>query len=226
MEALLRWHDDEYGEVPPGRFVPWLENDPVFFELGNWILEQALTDGMKLLAIRPDFVVNVNVAYTQLSRNGFREAVMEILRRTGFPAENLCLELTERCRTLDMDLLRSELEFFIDHGIRVALDDFGTGESSMSLLRDLPISSLKIDRAFISDIVSNEKDQAIVQMICHCANRLDMEVCVEGIETEDVRHFVDGYMPDCYQGYFFSKPVPLEAVLQSVQQQAAEAATA
>ena len=125
-----------------------------------------------------------------------------------------------------MNLLRSELEFFIAHGIRIALDDFGTGESSMSLLRDLPISSLKIDRAFISDIVSNEKDQAIVQMICHCANRLDMEVCVEGIESEDVRQFVDGYMPDCYQGYFFSKPIPLEAVLQCVQQQMAEAATA
>ena len=226
MEALLRWHDEEYGEVSPGRFVPWLENDPIFFELGNWILEQALTDGMKLLAIRPDFVVNVNVAYTQLSRNGFREAVMGILRKTGFPARNLCLELTERCRTLDMDLLRSELEFFIAHGIRIALDDFGTGESSMSLLRDLPISSLKIDRAFISDIVSNEKDQAIVQMICHCASRLEMEVCVEGIETEDVRQFVDGYMPDCYQGYFFSKPVPLEAVLQCVQQQMADPATA
>ena len=226
MEALLRWRDDEYGEVPPGRFVPWLENDPIFFELGNWILEQALTDGKRLLAVMPDFVVNVNVAYTQLSHTGFREAVMQTLSRTGFPAKNLCLELTERCRTLDVELLRSELEFFIAHGIRIALDDFGTGESSMSLLRDLPISSLKIDRAFISDIVSNEKDQAIVQMICRCASRLNMEVCVEGIETEDVRHFVDSYMPDCYQGYFFSRPVPLESVLQCVQRQAADTAKA
>lgn len=221
MEALLRWHDEEYGEVAPGRFVPWLENDPIFFELGNWILEQALADGARMLAVKPDFVVNVNVAYTQLSRTGFREAVMEALRKTGFPAKNLCLELTERCRTLDMKLLRSELEFFISHGIRIALDDFGTGESSMSLLRDLPVSSLKIDRAFISDIVSNEKDQAIVQMICSCASKLDMEVCVEGVESENVRQFVDGYMPDCYQGYFFSKPVPLDSVMRRVREQMA-----
>lgn len=220
MEALLRWRDEEHGEVPPGRFVPWLENDPVFFELGNWILEQALIDGRKILETKPDFVVNVNVAYTQLSRTGFREAVMDALSRTGFPAQNLCLELTERCRTLDINLLRSELEFFISHGIRIALDDFGTGESSMSLLRNLPISSLKIDRAFVSDIIKNQKDQAIVEMICHCASLLNMEVCVEGIETEDVRRFVDSYSPDCYQGYYFSRPVPLERVLSSVKEQA------
>lgn len=220
MEALLRWHDEEHGEVPPGRFVPWLENDPVFFELGNWILEQALIDGKKILETKPDFVVNVNVAYTQLSRTGFREAVMNALSRTGFPAQNLCLELTERCRTLDINLLRSELEFFISHGIRIALDDFGTGESSMSLLRNLPVSSLKIDRAFVSDIIRNHKDQAIVEMICHCASQLNMEVCVEGIETEDVRRFVDGYAPDCYQGYYFSRPVPLDRVLSSVREQA------
>ena len=224
MEALLRWRDGEHGEVSPGSFVPWLENDPIFFELGNWILEQALTDGMRILAVQPDFVVNVNVAYTQLSRAGFRGAVMDALRRTGFPAENLCLELTERCRTLDMELLRSELEFFIAHGIRIALDDFGTGASSMSLLRDLPISSLKIDRAFITDIVSNRKDQAIVEMICRCAGKLDMEVCVEGIESEEVRSFVDGYMPDCYQGYYFARPMKPEDVLAIVRAQAESAA--
>lgn len=81
MEALLRWKHKEFGVVPPGIFIPWLEMEPCFFELGNWIIEQALTDGMEVHKIRPDFVVNVNISATQLENHGFRQAVVDILKR-------------------------------------------------------------------------------------------------------------------------------------------------
>ncbi|MBO5487677.1 MAG: EAL domain-containing protein, partial [Eubacterium sp.] len=100
-EALLRWRKEPYGEVPPGVFIPWLENDPVFWDLGNWIIKRALTEGLKLVQKFPDFVLNVNVAYPQLSHVGFEEKVKSILEETGFPAKNLCFELTERCRQLE-----------------------------------------------------------------------------------------------------------------------------
>ena len=82
MEALLRWKHKEFGVVPPGIFIPWLEMEPCFFELGNWIIEQALTDGMEIRRIRPDFVVNVNISATQLENHGFRQAVVDILKNS------------------------------------------------------------------------------------------------------------------------------------------------
>ncbi len=214
MEALLRWNSEPYGEVPPGRFIPWLENDPCFFELGNWILEQALTEGKKIVDEKKDFVVNVNVSATQLERRKFRELVMDILKRTGFPPENLCLELTERCRAMDMEYLRGEVRFFRSYGIKVALDDFGTGHSSLELLCEFPIDCLKIDRGFVRDIEENKAAQVVVDSIVQCANGLGMQVCVEGIENQELRDFIRQYSAHSHQGYLYSKPIRMEQFMQ------------
>ena len=214
MEALLRWNSEPYGEVPPGRFIPWLENDPCFFELGNWILEQALTEGKKIVDKKPDFVVNVNVSATQLERRKFRESVMDILHRTGFPPRNLCLELTERCRAMDMEYLRGEIRFFRSYGIKVALDDFGTGHSSLELLCEFPLDCLKIDRGFVRDIEVNRAAQVVVDSIVQCANGLGMQVCVEGIENEELRDFIRQYSAYSHQGYLYSKPIRMEQFMQ------------
>lgn len=210
MEALVRWHGEPFGEVPPGRFIPWLENDSCFFELGNWILRQSLLDARALVEKNPEFVVNVNISYTQLERQQLRDAVMDILRETGFPPENLCLELTERCRMLDIDFLRGELEFFRAQGIRIALDDFGTGNSSLGLLRELPVTSLKVDRAFIADIQKNVTDQAIVEAVIQCADRMGVDVCMEGIEDKESREFLLRYGAYMHQGYYYAKPMRIE----------------
>ena len=214
MEALLRWNSEPYGEVPPGRFIPWLENDPCFFELGNWILEQALTEGKKIVDKKPDFVVNVNVSATQLERRKFRESVMDILHRTGFPPRNLCLELTERCRAMDMEYLRGEIRFFRSYGIKVALDDFGTGHSSLELLCEFPLDCLKIDRGFVRDIEVNRAAHVVVDSIVQCANGLGMQVCVEGIENEELRDFIRQYSAYSHQGYLYSKPIRMEQFMQ------------
>ena len=214
MEALLRWRQDLYGEVSPGAFIPWLENDTCFFELGNWILHQALTDGKKIVEAFPEFVINVNISYTQLERKGFREAVMQILQDTGFPPQNLCIELTERCRNLNTEFLKGELSFFRSHGIKIALDDFGTGASSFNLLRELPIDCLKIDQTFISNIQASETDQTIVESVIQCANKLGIRICIEGIETKQISEFVEKYKADTHQGYFYSRPVRIEKFVE------------
>lgn len=214
MEALLRWNREPFGEVPPGRFIPWLENDPCFFELGNWILEQALTEGKHIIKQNPKFMINVNVSATQLERRKFRDSVMEILHKTGFPASNLCLELTERCRAMDKEYLKEEIHFLRSNGIKVALDDFGTGQSSLELLCEFSFDCLKIDRGFVRDIEINRAAQVVVDSIVRCANGLGMQVCVEGIENEQLRDFIRQYGAYSHQGYLYSRPIRMEQFME------------
>lgn len=212
-EALLRWNREPFGEVSPAKFIPMLEGDPCFFELGEWILRKALTDGKEMLEINKDFVVNVNVSAEQIERIGFRKSVVDILNETGFPAENLCMELTERVISLDLEFLRGELNFFKGLGIKIALDDFGTGVSSMNLLLELSINQIKIDRMFVKDIVTNKTEQAIVQSIASCANALNLDLCVEGVENAEMKEFLMQYYVTKHQGYYYSKPVVFDRML-------------
>ncbi|MBQ2802827.1 MAG: GGDEF and EAL domain-containing protein, partial [Lachnospiraceae bacterium] len=209
-EALLRWKKEPFGEVPPGIFIPWLENDPCFWDLGNWILKRAMTEGKKLLDKYPDFVLNVNIAYPQLSRPRFLEVVEEILQEVAFPAQNLCLELTERCRQLEREYLQKMVASLKEMGIKIAIDDFGTGFSSLNLLGDLPIDTLKIDRGFVWDIQTNHSNQAIVKAVTTCAEELDVHVCLEGLEDRKMIDFVKQYAVYSYQGYHFSKPITMD----------------
>jgi diguanylate cyclase (GGDEF)-like protein len=210
MEALVRWQKEPFGLVSPNEFIPWLEKDDCFFELGNWILRRAMLDAKTIVAQHPQFVVNVNVAYTQLDHSEFRESLLRILYETGFPPQNLCIELTERCRALDSKRLKDLLDFMADHGIRVALDDFGTGTAALDLLRALPINTIKLDRSFISDIQSNRATEVLVGFVVESANTLGMGVCIEGIENERMRDFVQRYNVSSLQGYYYSRPVPFE----------------
>lgn len=209
-EALLRWNREPYGEISPGQFIPWLEKDSAFFDLGNYVLRQAMLDGKEFLKDHPDMIINVNLSYAQLERSEFRNTLVGFLLSTGFPPEHLCLELTERCRLLDMNFLRNEIIFLKSYGIKIALDDFGTGFSSLNLLRELPIDYIKIDRGFVSEIENNKADQSIVKAVMTCARELDIGVCVEGIENERLRDYLQNYPAQGYQGYYYSKPVTKE----------------
>lgn len=208
-EALLRWKNAIFGEVSPGLFIPWIENDPSFWDLGNWILKQAMLETKEVVRDNPEFVLNVNVAYPQLAQQKFTDTVKEILIETGFPAENLCLELTERCKQLEIGFLRSMVDSLKELGIKIAIDDFGTGFSSLSLLSELPVDTLKIDRGFIRDIEVNQTNQAIVDAVTGCASKLDVHVCLEGLEDRHMIDFVKQYAVYSYQGYYFSRPIPI-----------------
>ncbi len=213
-EALLRWSREPYGTVPPGVFIPWIEKDSTFFDLGIWILKQAMMDGNEFLKKHPDMIMNVNLSYAQLERSEFRNMIVGLLVSTGFPPEHLCLELTESCRLLDITFLRNEILFLKSYGIRIALDDFGTGFSSLNLLRELPVDCIKIDRGFVSDIESNHTDQSIVKAVMNCAKELEIDVCVEGIETSDLKDYMLNFPSKAYQGYFYSRPVPKEEFIK------------
>lgn len=212
-EALLRWKQEPYGVVPPDSFIPWLESDPAFIQVGNWILRQAIEETMPLRQADPAFILNVNIAGTQLEHRGFREDVLNILADTGCPPENLCLELTERCRHMNFEFLSDELKFFRSHGIMIAVDDFGTGTSSLTLLLQLPVSEIKVDRFFLSEIFTNDNYRYLVEGILQLSRKAGLSTCVEGIETQEQYELIASLGGYCYQGYYASKPVPIEGFL-------------
>jgi len=225
MEALIRWKNDLYGTIPPIQFIPVLEQDPLFPELGKWILQQAMEDGKLMLEKYPDFIMNVNLSYAQLEQADFVETVLNLLDQTGYPPENLCLEITERCRLLDITLLKRMFKTFRDHGIRVALDDFGTGFSSLGILRELPVDTVKIDREYVKNVEQSASDQNTVKFISNLADAFSAEVCVEGVETAQMRDFLKKYGVNSLQGYFYSKPIPMDQFIEKyIQDQLPETA--
>ena len=209
-EALIRWKNDEYGVVPPVEFVDVLEQDNLFPELGKWILKTALTDAKKFIARYPGFIVNVNLSYTQLEKSNFVEDVLAILDEMEFPPQNLCLEITERCRLLDMALLKEIFTKLRKHGVKVALDDFGTGFSSIGVLRELPVTTVKIDRSFVMNIEKNASDQKTVRFISDLADSFSSSVTAEGIETPEMREFLLRFKIKSLQGFYYSKPLPVD----------------
>ena len=209
-EALVRWKNPVFGAVSPGRFVPYLESHPCFYDLSLWVLKQAVIDSKKILEKVPSFFINVNMSYSQLERESFKTDVIRVLDEVGYPKDHLQLELTERCRNLDLDYLREQLSFFRSHGIKIALDDFGTGSSTISLLCDLPINCVKIDQTFILHILDKSNNPVIVDSTVQCAKRLGLNVCLEGVENQEIKDFIGQYSANYHQGYFYSKPVELD----------------
>ncbi len=213
-ESLIRWKNDEYGIVSPLEFVEVLERDNLFPELGRWILRTALKDAKKFLRRYPGFVVNVNLSYTQLENRDFVEDVLAILKETGYPPQNLCLEITERCRMLDISLLKEIFTALREHGVKVALDDFGTGFSSLGILRELPVSTVKIDRSFVINIEKDSSDQNTVRFISELANSFSSSVTAEGIETAEMRDYLLLFKIKNLQGYYYSKPLPVKDFME------------
>ncbi len=218
VEALIRWKNDELGTISPGDFIPVLEQDALFPELGKWILRQAMTDGLKFLEKNPDMTVSVNLSYTQLEKNGFVNDLFEIIEQTSFPCDHLCLEVTERCRTLDMNLLRNMFSGFREKGIKIAVDDFGTGFASLDFLRAVPVDVVKIDKEYVKNIKDNSNDKSSVKFISELAGAFSADVCAEGIENDDIRICVREYNNiGSLQGFFYSLPVTADEILKRLE---------
>ena len=212
VEALIRWKNDKYGIVPPLQFIPVLEQDSLFPMLGRWILRQAMNDCKFFLEQYPDFLISVNISYTQLERSDFVSDIFAILDETGFPANNLCLEITERCRLLDMKMLKHKFAMLKERGIKLALDDFGTGFSSIGVLRELPIDVVKIDREFVKNIENSPVDRKTIMFVSSLSEAFSTEICVEGVENIEMRDLLRKYKVSTFQGYFYSKPVSVEEI--------------
>ena len=219
-EALVRWSMEPYGKVPPGMFIEWMEEDPGMYELGNFVLRTALEDTRPLLEICPSFFLNVNISARQLERHEFRDAVLKMLQETGFPANHLCMELTERCRNFPIETIASEVAFFQSYGIRFAMDDYGTGSASSDIVMKVPMDEIKLDMSFIRGIQENPKNQAMVESIVEFANKSGMTTCLEGVETKDLQDYLRSYGATWFQGYYYSKPVGIGEVERLLSEQA------
>lgn len=215
-EALVRWKREPYGVVSPGMFIDWLENDPSMYELGNFVLETALRDGLKFLAANPRFFVNVNVSAKQLERKSFCKVVLKLLDDVQYPANHLCLEITERCGSLPQSVIKETVLFLKKFGIKFAIDDYGTGSASSSMALNLPVDEIKIDMSFIRDIIENKKKQRMVQSIVDFENAVHVKTCLEGVADEKLEGYLRSYGASWFQGYYYSKSVSAEDLIKMI----------
>jgi EAL domain-containing protein (putative c-di-GMP-specific phosphodiesterase class I) len=212
-EALLRWKSERYGNIPPDRFIPIAEESGLIQPLGRWVLHHALViwaqwwrDGLV------DGRVAVNVSALQLQDDAFSEQLAFELQASGLPPYLLEIEVTETALQR-VPHVEEKLTRIKNLGICIALDDFGTGYSSLSMLKMLPLKRLKIDRAFVRDVVSNGSDQAIVRAVVAMAGAMNMELIAEGVERDDQRDWLlEAGVPEA-QGWLFAKAMPAEEFL-------------
>jgi EAL domain-containing protein (putative c-di-GMP-specific phosphodiesterase class I) len=211
VEALIRWNDPRTGLVPPGRFIPILEETGLIHDVGRWALHTAIDDYLRwnsagLANVR----IAVNVSAVQL-RN--RDFITEIRRAADIDpraAPGLELEITESLIMEDVKRGVEILHAIRLMGVSIAIDDFGTGFSSLSYLTKLPVDILKIDRSFVMDLVDGPEGLALVSTIITLAHSLKLKVVAEGVETEEQARLLRLLNCDEFQGYLFSKPVPRE----------------
>ncbi|MCG3202391.1 MAG: hypothetical protein NFCOHLIN_02273 [Gammaproteobacteria bacterium] len=214
VEALIRWQDPDTGLVPPGKFIPILEETGLILEVGLWALDRAARDyrvWRRELGEAPRIAVNVSAI--QLQRHDFAESVMEAIQRSGDPVP-LDLEITESMIMVDIEQNIAKLGSLRAAGMGVAIDDFGTGYSSLSYISRLPVDALKIDRSFVMNMTGHRESMTIVSSVITLAHSLNLKVIAEGVETEEQAKFLALLKCDQMQGYLFGRPVPPETILE------------
>ncbi|MCK7593352.1 sensor domain-containing protein [Pseudomarimonas salicorniae] len=212
VEALLRWCDDELGEVPPSRFIPIAEESGAIIPIGQWVLERAAAQAAAWAGRGWRVPVAVNLSAMQFNQSDFVESLGRLLERHALPGELLELELTESVLIADADDAMRRLHSLRELGLRLAIDDFGTGYSSLGYLKRFPIERLKIDRSFISDIPGNEEDEAIAVAIIELARALRLAVTAEGVETAAQKAFLARHGCTEMQGYLVAPALPADEV--------------
>jgi diguanylate cyclase (GGDEF)-like protein len=210
-EALLRWNDPRTGLVPPGRFIPILEQTGLIHEVGRWALRQAVRDyrGWRAAGL-PLVRLAVNVSPLQLRERGFIDEVRQAISKDTQAAAGLELEITESLIMENVEHSIASLRALREMGISIAIDDFGTGFSSLSYLSKFPVHTLKIDRSFVIEMTESAQGLALVSTIINLAHALNLKVVAEGVETEAQAGVLRGLACDEMQGYLYSRPLPGE----------------
>ncbi|QFY90339.1 EAL domain-containing protein [Magnetovirga frankeli] len=211
-EALLRWQHPQRGLVPPDQFIPLAEETGLILPIGRWALEHACAQ-LKAWSASPasaQLQLAVNVSARQFRQIGFADEVLQLVAEQGANPNRLKIELTESMMLVDLGDSVEKMLRLKRRGIRFALDDFGTGHSSLSYLSRLPLDQLKIDRTFVLNLPHSRNNGAIAQAIISMARSLQLEVIAEGVENEAQRAFLQQHNCRLYQGFLFSRPLPLE----------------
>jgi diguanylate cyclase (GGDEF)-like protein len=209
VEALMRWRAGEMGVVSPSLFIPLAEEIGLIEEFGEWALAEACRQGSIWREQGLNLRIGVNVSPRQLQHDGLASKVEEILHRTGFPAAELELEITESGVLSDLALARRLLDQLRARGVRLALDDFGTGHSSLAYLHDLPVDRVKIDRSFVA---AAQADSPLLEHIVGMAHALGMETIAEGVETDAQWEILRRIRCDEGQGFRWGRPMPAQQI--------------
>lgn len=213
FEALLRLNNKELGFISPLEFIPIAEEYGHITKIGRWVIKESCIQAVKWIDKGYKFKsVSVNISSVDLQEPKFIEYIEEIINDTGIDPKILELEITETVLMESLDSSIVILKQLMDREIRIALDDFGTGYSSLSYLRKMPINTLKIDKSFIDNITSNQKEESIINSIIEMAHSLELKVVAEGVETKAQLSVLKKRKCDYIQGYYFSKPLPADEI--------------
>lgn len=214
LEALIRWSNQEMGEVYPATFIPVAEESNLITPIGEWIFYKACRDVKVLIEkFDPSFYVSINLSAKQLKSPELVESIKRILKDVNIKPANIQLELTETSYLDDEVLVTKTLRELKKLGLKIAIDDFGIGFASLTYLQRVPATTIKIDRSFTKNVNDNIGSGQFVKSIIDFGKNLDKEIIVEGVETRDHLSFLNKNNCTRYQGYFFSKPVTLAAII-------------
>jgi diguanylate cyclase (GGDEF)-like protein len=212
VEALVRWQHPDEGMIYPDRFIGLAEKTDLIDRLTDWVIQRALDDAVQFRSYASDLRIAVNISARNLSKAGFSTKVVRALTKSGFAPERLILEVTETALMTDPLRATQSLEELGAAGVSLSIDDFGVGQTSLSYLSSLPISELKIDRSFITDMRYDESHAAIVRAIVDLGHNLGFRVVGEGVEDVAVFHELSVVGCDVAQGYHFARPMTIEGL--------------
>lgn len=219
FEALMRIHNERLGYISPSEFIPIAEESGLITELSSWLIKEACFFNKNLIDLglipRP---VSVNISSVQINRPGFVSLLSDILEETQLPPQFLELEITESTLVSSLMDATKLLNNLQELGVKVSLDDFGTGYSSLNYLTKMPIDTLKIDKSFIDNICTNDKDSRIAESIIQLAHSLDIRVVAEGVEHEDQLTLLRKQRCDVIQGFIYSRPLHPNALMDIIRE--------
>lgn len=217
FEALVRWQHATRGEVSPSEFIPIAEENGLIIPLGEWVMREACKQMLEWnKKHHAQGFISVNVSAKQLSQADLLEQVKAVLKETGLEAKHLKLEITESSIIKDPQRALETLQQLKTLGVTISLDDFGTGHSSLSYLHTLPLSTIKIDRSFVSGLNTDQNSLAIIRAVTELAKHMNLEVVSEGVELQEQADYLKSLECQFAQGYLFAKPMSLED-MQNVQ---------
>ncbi len=219
VEALLRWDSPDFGRVSPVEFIPIAEAKGYIISIGKWVAMQAidaLVRWRKQQQVDEHFTVAINVASAQLMQPDFADWLINAVAQAGLPAYSLEVEVTESGLMNDMQLALQQLQSLAVAGFGIAIDDFGTGYSSLAYLKELPVSVIKIDRAFVSEMHVNTQDQRLTSTVIDMARHFQFVTVAEGVEELEQFRLLQAMGCDLIQGYLFAPPLKEQMMLQLV----------
>lgn len=210
FEALARWNHPERGPISPSEFIPMAEESGLILELGQWVLNKALSalaQWRENNEVADHLFMAVNLSSRQFAQSGLSETIIAQLKESGVPPENLKLEITESAIMENPEMALQTISTLREYGVQFSIDDFGTGYSSLAQLQRLPVDTLKVDRTFVARLGEDKENLEIVKAVIALAHSLDLDVVAEGVENDEQLDSLSPLNCECVQGFLFYKPL-------------------